>query len=135
MSRHYLQPLLAPRSAALVGATQRAGALGEILHRNLTGAHPGGELYAVNPKHATLFGAKAYARLGDLPAKPDLAVIVTPARTVPDIVRDAGAAGIRAAAVLTSGFGEAGEEGKRLQSEMLRAAREGGVRLLGPNCL
>jgi acetyltransferase len=135
MPRHYLQPLLAPRSVALVGATERPGALGEILHRNLKAAHPGGELYAVNPKHGTLFGAKAYARLADLPAKPDLAVIVTPARTVPGLVRDAAATGTRAAAVLTSGFAEAGEEGKRLQAEMLEAAREGGVRLLGPNCL
>src|SRR3954470_24043078 len=135
MLRHYLQPLLAPRSVALVGATERPGALGEILHRNLAAAHPGGALYALNPKHATLFGAKAYARLADLPAKPDLAVIVTPARSVPGIVRDAGAAGIRAAAVLTSGFAEAGEDGKSLQSDMLRAAREAGVRLLGPNCL
>src|SRR6476646_7862925 len=135
MPRHYLQPLLAPRSVALVGATERPGALGEILHRNLKAAHPGGELYGVNPQHAMLFGAKAYARLGDLPARPDLAVIVTPARTVPGIVRDAGAAGIKAAAVLTSGFAEAGEDGKHLQREMLEAARQGGVRLLGPNCL
>ena len=77
MLRHYLQPLLAPRSVALVGATERPGALGEILHRNLAAAHPGGALYAVNPKHATLFGAKAYARLADLPAKIDAAAVKT----------------------------------------------------------
>jgi acetyltransferase len=135
MPRHYLQPLLAPRSVALVGATERPGALGEILHRNLAAAGLRGALFAVNPKHPTLFGAQAYARLADLPQRPDLAVIVTPARTVPGIVREAGAAGIRAAVVLTSGFAEAGEEGRHLQSEMLQAAHDRGVRLLGPNCL
>ena len=135
MPRHYLQPLLAPKSVALVGATEREGALGNIVYRNLAAAKPRGALYAVNPKHPHLFGAPAYPRLGDLPQQPELAVIVTPARTVPGIVREAGDAGIKAAAVLTSGFAEAGEDGKRLQVEVLDAARRAGVRLLGPNCL
>jgi acetyltransferase len=135
MPAHYLQPLLAPRSVALVGATERDGALGAIVYRNLAAAGLGGALYAVNPKHATLFGAKAYARLADLPQKPDLAVIVTPARTVPALVREAGAAGVKAAVVLTSGFAEAGREGQALQLELIDAARTAGVRVLGPNCL
>ena len=135
MPAHYLQPLLAPKSVALVGATEREGALGNIVYRNLAGAGLRGALYAVNPKHATLFGAKAYARLAELPEKPDLAVIVTPARTVPGIVREAGAAGIKAAAVLTSGFGETGDAGKALQADLVHAARAAGVRVLGPNCL
>ena len=135
MSRHYLAPLLAPRSVALVGATEREGALGNVAYRNLAAAGLRGALHAVNPKHATLFGAKAFASVRELPQTPDLAVIVTPARTVPTIVREAGAAGIKAAAVLTSGFGEVGADGKTLQEDVLRAAREHGVRVLGPNCL
>jgi acetyltransferase len=135
MIRHYLQPLLAPRGVALVGATERPGALGEIVHRNLAAAGLQGPLYAVNPKHATIGGRRAYARLTDLPEKVQLAVIVTPARTVPGILRDAGAAGIKAAVVLSSGFAEAGEAGAALQAEMLQAARAAGVRVLGPNCL
>ena len=135
MLRHYLQPLLAPRGVALVGATEREGALGNIVHRNLAAAGLRGPLWAVNPKYATLFGVKAYARLGELPQPPDLAVIVTPARTVPGIVRDAGQAGVKAAVVLTSGFAETGEEGKRLQAELVAAARAARVRVLGPNCL
>ena len=135
MVRHYLQPLLAPRGVALVGATERPGALGEIVHRNLAAGGLRGPLYAVNPKHACLFGEKAYARMADLPEKVDLAVIATPARAVPGIVREAGAAGTRAAVVLSSGFGEAGAEGKALQAELERAAHEAGVRVLGPNCL
>ncbi len=135
MIRHYLQPLLAPRGVALVGATEREGALGRIVHRNLVDARPQGPLYAVNPKHQTIFGRQAYARLADLPDKVDLAVIVTPARTVPQIVREAGAAGIKGAVVLTSGFGETGPAGKKLQEELVEAAREAGVRVLGPNCI
>ena len=134
-SRHYLQPLLAPSGIALVGATEREGALGRLVYRNLAEAKPQGPLYAVNPKHATVFGAKAYARLGDLPDKVELAVIVTPARTVPQIVREAGAAGVRAAVVLTSGFGETGAAGRKLQDELVQAAREARVRVLGPNCI
>ena len=133
--RHYLHPLLAPNGIALVGATEREGALGSIVWRNLVEARPRGPLYPVNPKHAAVFGRKAYARLADLPSPVDLAVVVTPARTVPQIVREAGAAGIRGAVVLTSGFAETGAAGRRLQDELLAAAREARVRVLGPNCI
>jgi acetyltransferase len=133
--RHRLAPLLAPRSVALVGATGREGALGRIVWHNLAAAGLRGELYAVNPKHREVSGRRCYARLGELPRPPELAVIVTPARTVPGILAEAGAAGVRAAAILSSGFGEAGEAGRALQREVLAAARKHGLRLLGPNCL
>ena len=132
---HYLQPLLAPRSVALVGATEREGALGRIVYRNLAAGGLRGALYAVNPKHRSVFGKPAYPRLSRLPERPDLAVVVTPARTVPQIIEDAGAAGIKAAIVLSSGFGETGAEGRALQDEMVASARRAGVRILGPNCL
>jgi acetyltransferase len=132
---HYLQPLLAPRGVALVGASEREGSLGRLVYRNLVEAKPRGPLYAVNPKHPAIFGRKAYARLADLPEKPELAVIVTPAPSVPGIVREAGAAGVRAAAVLSSGFGETGTAGRKLQDELAAAGREAAVRILGPNCL
>jgi acetyltransferase len=132
---HYLQPLLAPRSVALVGATERAGALGALVHANLARAGLKGPLYAVNPKHRMLRGERAYARLGELPSPPELAVIVTPARTVAGIVREAGQAGVKAAIVLSSGFAETGGAGAALQQEMLEAARATGIRILGPNCL
>ncbi len=134
MYEHYLRPLLAPKSVALVGATERAGALGSIVHRNLAGAGLR-EIYAVNPKYGELYAAPAYSTLRKLPKPVDLAVIVTPARTVPQILEDAGAAGIQAALVMSSGFGEAGAAGRALQEEALAAARRGGVRILGPNCL
>src|SRR6202165_428089 len=135
MVLHYLRPLLAPRSVALVGATERTGALGSILYRNLLAGSLQGELYAVNPKHRTVFGRPCYPRLSELPQLPELAVVVTPAPTVPGIIDDAGKAGIKAAAVLTSGFGETGPSGRALQEDMMAAAKRHGVRILGPNCL
>lgn len=118
-----------------MGASEREGSLGAIVYRNLAaGGLPGG-LYAVNPKRRTIFGKPAYPGVSKLPAKPDLIVIATPARTVPDIIDEAGAAGIRAAIVLSSGFGEAGPAGRALEARMMQAAKRHGVRLLGPNCL
>src|SRR3954469_16955614 len=134
MYRHYLSALLAARSVALVGATERPGALGRIVYRNLAaGGLP--ELYTVNPKYKQLFDRPAYANLADLPRPVDLAVIVTPSRTVPQLLEQAGAAGIKAAVVLTSGVGETRAEGRALQDQALEAARRSGVRVLGPNCL
>src|SRR6186997_3724571 len=135
MLPHYLQPLLAPRSVALVGATEREGALGAIVWRNLAAAGLRGELTPVNPKHRTVFGKRAYARLTDLPQPPDLAVVVTPAQAVERVVGDAAAAGVKATVILTSGFGETGGAGRALQEAVLAVARRGGVRILGPNCL
>ena len=135
MPEHYLRPLLAPSDVALVGATEREGALGNIVYRNLAAGGLRGELYAVNPKHRAIFGRRAYARLTDLPRPVDLAVVTTPARTVAQIIEDAAAAKVKAAVVLSSGFAEAGAEGRALQEGMVAAAKRGGVRLLGPNCL
>lgn len=135
MFRHALAPLLAPTSVALVGATEREAALGNLVWRNLAAGGLRGALDPVNPKHRKVFGQRCYARLRDLPKAPDLAVLVTPARTIPGLIEEAGAAGVRAAVVLSSGFSETGDEGRALQAEALAAARRHGLRLLGPNCL
>jgi acetyltransferase len=135
LQHHYLRPLLAPRSVALVGATEREGALGRIVYRNLAQGGLRGPLYAVNLKHDKVFGQPVYSKLGKLPQPPDLAVIATPAATVPGLLREAGEAGIRAAVVLSAGFGETGASGRALQDEMVAAAKRAGVRVLGPNCL
>jgi len=126
MMRHYLRPLLAPQSVALLGATERPGALGNFVWRNLAAAGLRGALHAVNPKHRKVFGQPCYRRLADLPQPAELAVIATPARTVPGLIEEAGAAGIKAALVLSSGFSEVGGEGKALQSRLVAAARAGG---------
>jgi acetyltransferase len=133
--RHALAPLLTPASVALVGATEREGALGRLVWQNLSAGGLRGRLSAVNPKHAAVLGQRCYARLADLPQPPECAVFVTPARTLPGLIAEAGAAGVRAAVVMSSGFAEAGPAGQALQEAMLAAARRHGVRILGPNCL
>jgi len=120
---------------ALVGATEREGALGNIVYRNLAAGALHERLYAVNPKHARVHGRPAYPRLTRLPEPVELAVIVTPGHTVPGIIDDAAAAGIKAAIVISSGFAEAGAEGRALQERMIAGAKRHGVRILGPNCL
>jgi len=132
---HYLRGALAPRSIAVVGATERADALGFHVFGNIVEGGFKGEVFPVNPKHAQVRGIKCYPSLAALPSAPELAVVVTPARTVPKLIDDAGARGIRAVLVLSAGFGETGPEGKRLQELSLARARALGIRLLGPNCL
>ncbi|MFN7780787.1 MAG: GNAT family N-acetyltransferase [Betaproteobacteria bacterium] len=132
---HYLRGALVPRSVAVVGATPRAGSLGNYVFNNVLAGGFKGEVYPVNPKHAEVGGKKCYPSLAQLPAAPDLAVVVTPAHTVPDLVDEAGDRGIRSLLVLSAGFAEMGAEGKRLQELALARARARGIRLLGPNCL
>jgi acetyltransferase len=132
---HYLRSALAPRSVAIVGASPRPDTLGHYVFGNLAGAGFNGDIYPVNPKHARIGDHLCYPSLAALPAVPELAVIVTPARTVPDLIDDAGQRGIRAVLVLSAGFAEVGDAGRRLQEAALARARAHGIRLLGPNCL
>jgi acetyltransferase len=126
-----LAAVFEPRRVALVGASDRTGSMGRLLWDNLAGFP--GEVLPVGPA-ATVGGRPAYPDLRDVPGPVDLAVIATPAATVPGILAAAAAKGVTAAVVLSAGFAEAGPEGERLQAEVVAAARAGGVRLVGPNC-
>ncbi len=126
-----LAAVFEPRRIALVGASDRPGSVGRLLWDNLAGFP--GEVLPVCPS-ATVGGQAAYADLRDVPGQVDLAVIATPAATVPGIIGAAAEKGVRAAVVLSAGFAETGDEGARLQADAVAAARAGGVRLVGPNC-
>ena len=126
-----LAAVFEPRRVALVGASDRPGSVGRLLWDNLAGFP--GEVLPVCPA-ATVGGQAAYADLRDVPGEVDLAVIATPAATVPGIIGAAADKGVRAAVVLSAGFAETGDEGARLQADAVAAARAGGVRLVGPNC-
>jgi len=126
-----LAAVFEPRRVALVGASDRPGSVGRLLWNNL--ADFPGEVVPVGPA-ATVGGHPAYPDLRAVPGPVDLAVIATPAATVPGIIRAAADSGVRAAVVLSAGFAETGEHGAQLQREALAAARAGGVRLVGPNC-
>ncbi|MCX7896620.1 MAG: bifunctional acetate--CoA ligase family protein/GNAT family N-acetyltransferase [Rhodocyclaceae bacterium] len=133
--RHYLSSLFEPRSIAIVGASERAGSIGEVLVRNLIDGGFTGQLYFVNPRHESIFGQRAYASVEQVPQRLDLAVICTRAETVPNIVESCGRAGTRNAIVISGGFAELGVRGAKLLESALASARRHHVRILGPNCL
>ena len=130
-SREGLAAVFEPRRVALVGASDRPGSVGRLLWDNLA-AFPG-EVVPVS-QSAWVGGQAAYPDLRDVPGPVDLAVIATPAATVPGIVAAAAAKGVAAVIVLSAGFAEAGAAGAALQADAVAAARAGGVRLVGPNC-
>jgi acetyltransferase len=125
-----------PAAVALVGASQRPGAIGALLARNLVSAGFKGDIFPVNPKYKTIEGLATYPDVDSLPKTPDLAVIATPPDTVPGLIEAFGRRGTRSAVVISAGFGEGGsEKGERLCGRMLDAARPHLLRIVGPNCL
>lgn len=132
MVRDPLAALFEPRRVALVGACEEPGRMGELLWRNLAGFP--GEVVPVSRSAETVFGHRAYRSLRDVTGEVDLALVAVPAGAVPEVIADAGAAGVAVAVVLSGGFAEIGPEGAALQRDLLRAARSGGVRIVGPNC-
>jgi acetyltransferase len=132
---HYLAPLFEPRSVALVGASERPGKVGGRVLENLRSGGYRGALFAVNPKYANVRGVPCVPSVDALPQSVDLAVIATPAATVPDVIERCGRMRIPAAVVISAGFSETGPEGARLEGELLATARRCGVRVMGPNCI
>src|SRR5262245_55968101 len=121
--------LLEPGPVALIGASTRPGSVGLITARNLLAGGFAGPIWFVNPNHGAVEGRACYPSVAALPAAPDLAVIATPAATVPGLIAELGARGTRAAVVITAGIRDA------LQRAMLEAARPHLLRIEGPNCL
>ncbi len=135
MSKHYLTPLFAPKSVAVFGASDRTDAVGQIVFQNMLESGFQGALYPINAKNAEVQGRKAYASISQIEEKVELVVIATPPQTVPDIIEECGKRGVKAAVIITAGFGEIGAEGKELERKVLDNAKRYGIRLVGPNCL
>ena len=133
--RQALETIFAPKNVAVIGASESSGSVGRTLLWNLI-SHPfGGTLFPVNPKRASLLGIKAYSNIREVPEQVDLAVIATPATSVPQVIQECVDAGVRGAIVISAGFKEAGPAGADLEDEVLREIRRGKMRLIGPNCL
>ena len=133
--RASLRALLSPASVAVVGAGHRPGGVGHetlcgLLEYGYTGA-----LYAVNRSGRPVAGIAAYGSVRALPRPIDLLVVAVPADQVAGVLAEGASVGVRAAVVLSAGFGEAGPDGRRRQQDLIRFAREHGIRLVGPNCL
>ena len=132
MSQHYLSALFTPKSVAVFGASNSPGSVGQIVFENMLESGFQGPLYPINPKYSEVQGKQAYCSINDIHEPVELVVIATPAQTVPGIIETCGAAGVKAAVIITAGFREAGVG---LEEQLLANARAYGIRLLGPNCL
>lgn len=135
MNKHYLSPLFSPRSVAVIGASDRVDSVGWVVFKNMLEGGYQGKLYPVNPNHAEIQGQRAYADIKQIGEPIDLAVIVTKAATVPDIIELCGKQGTRVALVLSAGFSEIGSQGAALERAVVENAKRYGMRLVGPNCL
>jgi acetyltransferase len=130
-----LEPFFNPRNVAVIGATETAGSVGRTILWNLITNPFGGTVFPVNPKRQSVMGIKASPSIADVPAKVDLAVVVTPAETVPGVIRQCADAGVAGAIVISAGFKELGKPGIELEQRMLTEARRTKMRIIGPNCL
>ena len=135
MDTHYLTSLFTPRKIALFGASDRENSVGGVVFRNLLSSDYEGEIFAINPKHDTVQGVKAYKSLDEVTEAVDLAVVATPAVTIPGIVEACGEKGIKMMLILSAGFREIGEEGLRLEEKVTSLVQRYGIRMMGPNCL
>ena len=136
MSIRNLDKIFDPHRVAVIGASDTPTSVGYTVLRNLVGSGFRGVVYPVNPKRESVQGIQAYKDIPSLPHAPDLAVICTPAPTVPAIVRQCGEAGTRGLVIISAGFREIGIEGKKLEELVLREQNKfDGMRILGPNCL
>ncbi|MBI1895581.1 MAG: bifunctional acetate--CoA ligase family protein/GNAT family N-acetyltransferase [Acidobacteria bacterium] len=130
-----LDRFFAPRSIAVVGATPHQGKVGHTVLSNLIAGGRHERVYPINPNRDTILGLKTYRTIREVPGHVDLAVVVTPATTVPRLVEECAVAGVKAVLVISAGFREIGPEGAALEQQMLRTARAAGIRIIGPNCL
>ncbi len=123
------------RSIAVVGASRRQDTIGQALVRNLITGDYTGVVYAVNPTAEAVSGLPAYSSVTEIPGEVDVAIVAVPATAVQDVVLDCAAKGVHGLIVISSGFAETGEEGRRRQRRLVGLARSYGLRLIGPNCL
>jgi acetyltransferase len=136
MSTRNLDKLMAPRSVVAIGASERPGSVGAAVTRNLLGGGFGGEIHLVNRKGGEISGRPVWHSMSELLAPPDLAIIMTPAPTVPGLLEELGAKGTRAALIISAGPGtgpEAREDNARWRQKLLRTAQPHLMRLVGPN--
>lgn len=134
-SRHPLNSIFAPKVVAVIGATETKGSVGRTVFQNLGRGGFAGVVYPVNPKRSSVLSVRAYPDIAAIPEKVDLAVICTPATSVPTVIRDCITAGVRGAVIISAGFKEIGAAGDKLEQEILRDAQRAGMRIVGPNCL
>ncbi len=135
MSVKGLGKIFKPGSIAVIGASNTKGSVGYMLLHNLIGVGYEGVVYPVNNKRSSIQGIHAYSNVSQIPTRVDLAIIAVPARGVPEVLEECGEAGVGGAIIISAGFREIGEEGRKLEEQINHIARRYGIRIIGPNCL
>lgn len=130
-----LASIFSPKNVAVIGATEKEGSVGRTILWNLISSPFGGAVFPINPKRPSLLGIKAYPSIKEVPDQVDLAVIVTPSKSIPGIISECVEAGVKGAIVISAGFKEIGAEGVELERQLLENAQKGKMRVVGPNCL
>ncbi|MBI9039356.1 MAG: bifunctional acetate--CoA ligase family protein/GNAT family N-acetyltransferase [Bacteroidales bacterium] len=131
-----LKNIFRPKRIAVIGVSPKPNSVGGITLKNLVSGGFRGVVYPVNPKHEAVLGITCFPNVNSLPKTPNLAIICTPAATVPGLVRECGEAGILGIIIMSAGFKEAGEQGKKLEEKIQEEiSRFNGMRIIGPNCL
>ena len=130
-----MKKIFDPKTVAIFGATNKVESVGYAVMNNMVGSGFEGVVYPINPKRKSVFGIKAYKNLKDTGDQIDLAVIATPARTVPGIVEQCGEYGVGGIVIISAGFLEAGEEGKKMVQQIKELGKKYKIRIIGPNCL
>jgi acetyl coenzyme A synthetase (ADP forming)-like protein len=128
-----LERILNAESVAIVGASKNETKRGYQTIRTLLDEKYEGRIYPVNPKEKSILGLKCYKKVADIEGQVDVALVATPARSLPAVLEDCGQKGVKGAVVLAGGFGETGPDGRQLESEMVAVARKHNIRLIGPN--
>ena len=133
--RQALDSIFAPKNVAVIGATETAGTVGRTVVWNLISSPFGGAVFPVNPKRPSVLGIKAYKSVSEVPEQVELAVITTPASSVPGIIKECADVGVKGAIIISAGFKETGPAGVELEHQVMEHARRGNMRIIGPNCL
>ena len=135
MGAHFLDRLFAPQAIAVFGASKRPEAVGARVFDNLRNSGFSGPIYAINPKYKHLYHQPCYPSITAIGKPVDLAVIATPAKTIPEIIHACGEHGVRAVIIISAGSGEGDDRDETLNGTVLEATRQYQMRILGPNCL
>lgn len=130
-----IAPFFHPSSIAVIGASRSPNKGGNIILRNLLKAGFKGSVYPINPSGKEILGLPSYARVSDVPAPVDIAMVVIPKNVVPDALQDCAAKGINSIILSTGGYSDVGEEGAREQKVIVGQARKAGIRIMGPNSI
>ncbi len=130
-----LRRFFEPDSVAVIGASGKPGKVGHSLLKSLIDGGYEGQLYPVNPGSESIEGLQCYPDIKSLPGVPELVIIIVPAKAVPKVMRECASAKVKNVIVITAGFKEVGADGRRLEQEIAKIAKQGGIRMIGPNCL